>query len=158
MYDEGIIHIKRGKGAKDRIVVLHEEFSDLLKSYQQTLPTNQPFVFAGKYYQLPISARSVQWAFVTKQTPSTYEQPLKRQLLKKMLGTDPDVCPDCGVCQTLRAKPLVATEKYYFRRKTKWHNVHIKLRQDESNLTNCPLNVGNIQRTGYLCTVPMQKH
>jgi len=63
-YEEGIIHVRKGKGAKDRIVILHKEMADLLKDYRQSIPAAQVVVFAGKHYKSPISARAVQWAFI----------------------------------------------------------------------------------------------
>lgn len=64
VFEEGLIHIRKGKGAKDRIVVLHNELSTLLKSYRQMLPVSQVLVFAGRDYRYPIAARSVQRAFI----------------------------------------------------------------------------------------------
>jgi len=64
VFEEGIIHVRKGKGAKDRIVVLHSELSALLSAYRQMLPSAQVYIFAGKDYRYPISARSVQRAFI----------------------------------------------------------------------------------------------
>lgn len=66
--------------------------------------------------------------------PGSYERPLKRTLLKKILGTDPDVCPDCGAYQTLDCIPQQETRKYYFVLKKDWHNIRVKLRQDVEEL------------------------
>jgi len=64
LFEEGIIHVRKGKGAKDRIVVLHIELSDLLKTYRCALPPSQVYVFSGRDYRDPLAARSVQWAFI----------------------------------------------------------------------------------------------
>ncbi len=45
-FEEGLIHLRKGKGAKDRIVVLHKELSGLLKAYRQMLPSAQEYIFA----------------------------------------------------------------------------------------------------------------
>jgi len=63
-FEEGIIHVRKGKGAKDRITILHKEMAELLKDYRQSIPAAQVVVFAGKHYKSPISARAVQWAFI----------------------------------------------------------------------------------------------
>lgn len=62
-----------------------------------------------------------------------YQRPLRRQLLTKMLGIDPDVCPVCSCYQTLQSQLLTATDKFYFYIKPKWHNIAIKLRQNNLN-------------------------
>jgi len=45
----------------------------------------------------------------------TYQKPSKRQLLKKMLGTDPDVCPSCGEYQSLTLTGLAENGSVHFR-------------------------------------------
>lgn len=61
-FDEGIIHVK-GKGNKERIVILHEEMAELLKSYRKNQPELQVIVFEGRDSNKVIAARSVQHAF-----------------------------------------------------------------------------------------------
>lgn len=64
VFDEGIINIRKGKGAKDRITVLHPELKELLLAYRKAIPSCQMLVFAGKDYNTPIAARSIQHAFI----------------------------------------------------------------------------------------------
>lgn len=76
--------------------------------------------------------RKKQQAFecITGNPIPAYQPPLKRQLIQKMLGVDPDVCPGCACYQTLQSKQLDATDKFYFQL-PKWHNIRIKLRQEQ---------------------------
>jgi len=130
-------YARQQKGQAAPSAIMHFEGTAFIHRFVQHIlpPYFQRVRYFGLYAWAAKRKKDIAYQLLTKQTPTPYEQPLKRQLLKKMLGTDPDVCPDCGAYQTLNVKPLVATEKYYFKLKAKWHNVHIKLRQDETNLT-----------------------
>jgi len=61
--EEGLIHVRKGKGSKDRIAILQAELRDLLLAYRQTLPVRQELVFAGNSYKKPLAARSIQHVF-----------------------------------------------------------------------------------------------
>ena len=62
-FDEGIIHVRKGKGAKDRIAVLHDNLAADLKKYRLDLRASQELIFEGKIKEKPIAPRSVQWIF-----------------------------------------------------------------------------------------------
>lgn len=62
-FEEGIILIQCGKGAKDRVVILPLDLSEQLQSYRQTQRPNQVYVFEGKTMGKPIAAKTVQWGF-----------------------------------------------------------------------------------------------
>lgn len=62
-FEEGIILIQSGKGAKDRVVILPSDLSKQLQSYRQTQRTNQVYIFEGKTMGKPIAAKTVQWGF-----------------------------------------------------------------------------------------------
>ena len=62
-FDEGIIFVQKGKGAKDRIAVLPDDLAEQLKSYRQTLRPSQFYVFEGKTMGKAIAPKTVQWAF-----------------------------------------------------------------------------------------------
>ena len=74
------------------------------------------------------------YQLITKQKMGGYTKPLKRQLLKKMLGIDPDVCPNCKAYQTLCSNAFPTDPDSFFFLKAKWHNVHIKLWQHNPNI------------------------
>jgi len=62
-FDEGIIHVRKGKGAKDRLVILQEEMARMLNAYRKNQPVVQQYIFEGKTANKPIAPKSVQWAF-----------------------------------------------------------------------------------------------
>ena len=41
--------------------------------------------------------------------PSNYEKPSKKELIKKMLGQDLDLCTSCGVYNSLKTEIILAT-------------------------------------------------
>lgn len=87
VFEQGIIHVRKGKGAKDRIVVLHSELSTLLKAYRQMLPSAQVYVFAGRDYSYPISARSVQRAFIQSRRRSGLPEWVSAHVLRHSYAT-----------------------------------------------------------------------
>jgi integrase/recombinase XerD len=63
-FEEGIIQVLKGKGNKDRIVVLHEQMEVMLQEMRKEQNPNQILVFEGNTVNKPIAPRSVQWAFI----------------------------------------------------------------------------------------------
>ena len=64
-FEEGIIWVKKGKGAKDRIVMLAQGLAEKLKAYRTMQRPTQKFVFEGKTAGEPIAPRTIQWSFIT---------------------------------------------------------------------------------------------
>ena len=62
-FEEGIIFVVSGKGAKDRIAILPADLSEQLQSYRKILRPNQVYVFEGKTMGKAIAPKTVQWAF-----------------------------------------------------------------------------------------------
>ena len=66
-FDEGFIHVRKGKGAKDRMVVLHPELEELLKEHRKGQREGHLYVFSadgganpfpkGTLYSLFVNAR-----------------------------------------------------------------------------------------------------
>ena len=63
-FEEGIIFVKKGKGAKDRIVVLPAGLAQKLKAYRRIHRSTQQYVFEGKTPGKAIAARTIQWGFI----------------------------------------------------------------------------------------------
>lgn len=59
LFDEHQIHIKQGKGKKDRIVMLPYSIVEYLRNYRQLYPSDD-WVFEGQYKGEALSARTVQ--------------------------------------------------------------------------------------------------
>ena len=59
LFDEHQIHVKQGKGKKDRIVMLPYSVVEYLKNYRQMYPSDD-WVFEGQYKGEALSARTVQ--------------------------------------------------------------------------------------------------
>ena len=68
----------------------------------------------------------------------SYQAPLKRDVLRKLLGTDPDVCPECASYQTLITFPLELEEssRYRFHLESYWSYVLARLKQELENIMN----------------------
>ena len=62
-FEQGIIFVASGKGAKDRIAILPPDLAAQLKSYRLTLRPNQAYLFEGKTMGKAIAPKTVQWAF-----------------------------------------------------------------------------------------------
>lgn len=60
-----LIHIREGKGRKDRLVMLSDRLLLLLREYYRLVRPPQPFLFPGNQPGKPISEASVQRAFQT---------------------------------------------------------------------------------------------
>lgn len=60
-FEEGLIFVQRGKGAKDRIVVLPSDLPRQLQTYRQTQRPNQRYVFEGKTMGKAIAQKTIQW-------------------------------------------------------------------------------------------------
>jgi len=65
-FEEGIIFVHHGKGAKDRIVVLHDNLATALKNYRLLQRPTQTHVFEGKTPGIPITSRTIQWGFIRR--------------------------------------------------------------------------------------------
>jgi site-specific recombinase XerD len=59
LFDEHQIHVKQGKGNKDRIVMLPYSIVEYLRNYRQMYPSDD-WVFEGQYKGEALSARTVQ--------------------------------------------------------------------------------------------------
>ena len=62
-FEQGIIFVASGKGAKDRIAILPPDLAAQLKSYRLTQRSSQSYVFEGKTMGKAIAPKTVQWAF-----------------------------------------------------------------------------------------------
>ena len=63
-FEEGIIRVKKGKGARDRIVILPDGLAAKLKAFRKMQRPTQPLVFEGKTAGEAIASRTIQWAFI----------------------------------------------------------------------------------------------
>ena len=62
-FEEGLIFVQKGKGAKDRITILPPGLTVQLQAYRHTLYPTQVYVFEGKTIGKAIAAKTVQWGF-----------------------------------------------------------------------------------------------
>ena len=63
-FEDGIIWIIKGKGAKDRVVMLAEGLGGKLKAYRKLLRPTQQYVFEGKTAGVPIAPKTIQGAII----------------------------------------------------------------------------------------------
>jgi len=89
--------------------------------------------YYGLYAFAAKSSKAKAYQLITGDTTEAYVRPLKRQLLQRMLGIDPDVCPTCACYQTLQLSSLIQGDKFYFNIKPKWYNIRVKLWQNKLN-------------------------
>jgi len=113
-FEEGIIHVRKGKGAKDRIAILQDQLADLLTDYRQSIPETQHYVFAGRHYKKPISARAVQWAFIQARRRAKLPEWVTAHVLRHSYATT--VLKNATDLLTLKEllghKKLVTTSRY----------------------------------------------
>jgi site-specific recombinase XerD len=86
-YDENLIFVKKGKGAKDRIAVLPSDLAEQLKAYRQTLRPQQVFVFEGKTMGKAIAPKTVQWAFKRARQKAKLPQWVTAHVLRHSYAT-----------------------------------------------------------------------
>jgi integrase/recombinase XerD len=55
-----LLHVREGKGSKDRYVMLSERLLDVLRTYWKTARPPQPFLFPGDISGRPITTGAVQ--------------------------------------------------------------------------------------------------
>ena len=100
---------------------------------QHILP---PYFQRVRYYGLYAFAakvkKAIAYELLTNQVQISYTKPLKRQLLKRMLGVDPDCCPECNVYNSMTSLDLDPTDKFYIKIIKHWHNIRVKLRRDKA--------------------------
>lgn len=87
-FEEGLILVKKGKGAKDRIVVLKESLADKVKAFRTMQRPTQQFVFEGKKQGKPIAARTVQWAFIRAREKAGLPKWVTAHVLRHSFATD----------------------------------------------------------------------
>ena len=63
-FEDGIIWVIKGKGAKDRVVMLAEGLAEKLKSYRALQRPTQQYVFEGKTPGEPIAPKTIQGAII----------------------------------------------------------------------------------------------
>jgi len=90
--------------------------------------------YYGIYAYTNKKKKQIAYESITNQTAPTYQAPLKRHLIEKMLGSDPDVCPGCGCYNTLISNPIEDELISRFRLKVLWVNPSVKLRQLGKNI------------------------
>jgi len=113
-FDEGVIYVQKGKGYKDRLVILQPEMEKMLRSYRSDQPEKQKYLFEGKTPNKVIAPRSVQWAFINARkkaglpdwvTPHVLRHSYATTVLKN--GTD-----ILTLKELLGHKRLVTTTRY----------------------------------------------
>lgn len=62
--EEGVILVRKGKGAKDRLVLLYEGLEEKLKAHRALQRPSQEYVFEGKTPGQAIAPKTIQWAII----------------------------------------------------------------------------------------------
>ena len=127
---------KQKKGQPAPISTIDFQGAAFIQRFMQHIlpPYFQRVRYCGIYAAPAKNKRKIAYKDITNFPQRKYYKPLKRQLLKKMLGCDPDVCPDCGNYQTLIASIIPNDPLMFCFIRPKWHNVHIKLRRQDPNI------------------------
>jgi hypothetical protein len=119
---------KPGQAApKDKISIEGEKF--IQRFAQHILPRYfQRVRYLGLYAWTNKAKKQIAFIAIQQRPQTIYQKPNKRQLIKKMLGIDPDVCPDCACFMTLQISPLAATTQELFRFKVIWLQPAVKVK------------------------------
>lgn len=121
-------HQEKGKAAPKEFRTMSGE-AFLQQFTQHFLP---PYFHRVHYYGLYAftnkAKKQAAYQVLTGESQASYQPPLKRQLLEKMLGIDPDVCPDCACYMTLQTEILAAGKSLFFL-KTVWLQPAVRLRR-----------------------------
>ncbi len=61
--ERGVIHVKKGKGRKDRYTILSGKAQEILDDYLRCYMPKGKWLFPGRNPKMHLSARTVEWAF-----------------------------------------------------------------------------------------------
>ena len=121
------VYAKQQKGKAAPTAVLPIAGPAFIQRFvQHLLPAYfQRVRYFGLYGAAAKKSKAKAYQLLTGLNQQVYTRPLKRQLLEKMLGLDPDVCPACACYCTLQTMPLVADSKGYFSFTTYWRPISV---------------------------------
>ena len=121
---------EQGKAAPKGIKVIEgekflQQFSQhILPRYFQRVRYYGIYAFTNKLL------KQLAYKSLTGHVAAVYKAPLKRELLRKMLGTDPDRCPVCACYNTLiMYKNILEEPVPRFRMQAHWVNPAVKLKR-----------------------------
>lgn len=63
-FEDGVIWVKKGKGAKDRVVMLAEGLAEKLKAYRALQRLTQRYLFEGKTPGEPMGPKTIQGSII----------------------------------------------------------------------------------------------
>jgi site-specific recombinase XerD len=86
LFEEHQIHVKQGKGKKDRIVMLPYSVVEYLKNYRQLYPSDD-WVFEGQYKGEALSSRTVQQVMANAVTRAGLEKKATVHTLRHSFAT-----------------------------------------------------------------------
>ena len=86
-FEDGIIWVIKGKGAKDRVVMLAEGLAEKLKSYRALQRPTQQYVFEGKTPGEPIAPKTIQGAIIIARRKAGLPEWVSAHVLRHSFAT-----------------------------------------------------------------------
>ena len=125
-FEEGIIWVRKGKGAKDRLVVLAENLAIKLTSYRSFQRRTQQYVFEGNTLGKAIAPKTIQDAIVIARRKAGLPEWVSAHVLRHSFATD---SLQNGVdLQTLKNllghKKFSTTSRYLHLQLSHYKNIH----------------------------------
>ena len=86
-FEDGIIWVIKGKGAKDRVVMLAEGLAEKLKSYRALQRPTQQYVFEGKTPGIAIAPKTIQGAIIIARRKANLPEWVSAHVLRHSFAT-----------------------------------------------------------------------
>jgi site-specific recombinase XerD len=84
---KGVLHVRHGKGGKDRMTVLSPRLLQMLRAYWLEVRPPRPYLYYGATTGRPVHVRSVQNAITTASRRAGISPPLTCHLLRHAFAT-----------------------------------------------------------------------
>jgi len=86
-FEDGIIWVIKGKGSKDRVVILAKGLAEKLKSYRALQRPTQEYVFEGKTAGVAIAPKTIQGAIIIARRKAGLPEWVSAHVLRHSFAT-----------------------------------------------------------------------